>query len=153
MHLKLTMPSLQVLKRSGSPKEQLYANRIAPVRAFQPSSSMTVSEVHACLSHAAQPAGPEAAALLACHPCAVQRSGHRGAPPTSQQFDHSPVHCAPLSMTRAAQALPIVLDRLADPFTAVVVSIVVVLVFGEVRGRAARPAHLAAHLPAIEQLS
>ena len=45
----------------------------------------------------------------------------------------------------AAEALPLVLDRLADPATAIVVSVTVVLLFGECRSVQARPLPVRTH--------
>ena len=45
-----------------------------------------------------------------------------------------------LSRVLAVQALPIFLDRLADPITAVLLSITVVLIFG--KGHCACPSYL-----------
>lgn len=78
--MSLDQVELEVLKRSGSRREQKYAAAIAPL----------VSNAHFLL-----------VTLLLCNACAME-------------------------------ALPLFLDSLADPLTAIVVSVTAVLVFGEV---------------------
>lgn len=78
--MSLDQVELEVLKRSGSRREQKYAAAIAPV----------VSNAHFLL-----------VTLLLCNACAME-------------------------------ALPLFLDSLADPVTAIIISVTAVLVFGEV---------------------
>lgn len=78
--MSLDQVELEVLKRSGSRREQKYAAAIAPV----------VSNAHFLL-----------VTLLLCNACAME-------------------------------ALPLFLDSLANPVTAIVISVTAVLVFGEV---------------------
>lgn len=78
--MSMDLVELEVLKRSGTFKEQKYAAVIAPI----------VSNQHFLL-----------VTLLLCNACAME-------------------------------ALPLFLDRLADPVTAILISVTAVLVFGEV---------------------
>jgi Mg2+/Co2+ transporter CorB len=78
--MSMDLVELEVLKRSGTQKEQKYAAVIAPI----------VSNQHFLL-----------VTLLLCNACAME-------------------------------ALPLFLDRLADPVTAILISVTAVLVFGEV---------------------
>ncbi|MEW5311154.1 MAG: hypothetical protein WDW38_002892 [Sanguina aurantia] len=78
--MSLDMVELEVLKRSGSPDERIWADRIMPV----------VKHHHLLL-----------VTLLLCN-------------------------------ALASEALPLFIDRLADPVTAIVLSVSVVLVFGEI---------------------
>ncbi|KAF8064507.1 CBSDUF1 [Scenedesmus sp. PABB004] len=78
--MSMDLVELEVLKRSGTPREQLYASAIAPIVANQHFLLVT---------------------LLLCNACAME-------------------------------ALPLFLDRLADPVTAILISVTAVLVFGEI---------------------
>jgi metal transporter CNNM len=78
--MSMDLVELEVLKRSGTAKEQKYSAAIYPI----------VSNQHFLL-----------VTLLLCNACAME-------------------------------ALPLFLDRLADPVTAILISVTAVLVFGEV---------------------
>lgn len=87
--LSMDTVDLEVLKRSGSPAEQLHAARVSPV----------LRRPHFLL-----------VTLLLCNALAME-------------------------------ALPLLLDRLADPVTAVAVSVTVVLLFGEILPQAVCSKH------------
>lgn len=78
--MSMDLVELEVLKRSGTPKEQKYSAAIYPI----------LSNQHFLL-----------VTLLLCNACAME-------------------------------ALPLFLDRLADPVTAILISVTAVLVFGEI---------------------
>jgi len=145
----------QVLKRSGSPSEKKCAERIMPVRAH--AAARTGWRLARC--HVLRRA---AHTSLTAH---STRRPPRLAPPRHQlqargaltprtcwsrpqviKNEHFLLVTLVLCNAAATEALPIFLDRLVDPFTAVLLSVSVVLVFGEHRLRciaSARPSPLA----------
>lgn len=62
----------------------------------------------------------------ASNPSNLTNSCHISTPPTRST-------ALTVTLTTTLQALPIFIDRLADPITAVLVSVTVVLIFGEWR--------------------
>jgi len=135
-------PGLQRLRRRGRARSR--APRVHP-----PSWCADVFRGHTL--PCARRAGGAQPALPARHPRPVQRRLHGGARPQRRARRRAAaVTCAQLAAPRGtppaggaaerpaaaltappgAQTLPLVLDRLADPITAVLLSITVVLIFG-----------------------
>ena len=157
---------MQVLKRSGTDREKKYAARIIPVIANEHFLLVTLLLCNAGANEVRVGAGVGEAGLANCQ----QGAAPRGATPARfarrTQIEYATIrrrsgavnnfgavchdmrealcmHSSPPwpPLRHPCQALPLFLDRLADPLTAVLLSTSVVLVFGEVLPQAVCSRH------------
>ena len=123
----------QVLIRSGTPQEKKYAERIAPVGCpFHPLQLCIRSAHHqpACM-HACIPASPALRHADAASPC-TPGSALPCAGFCNQVLKRPHLLLVTLLLVNAAamEALPIFLDRLMSPTSAIILSVTAVLFFG-----------------------
>lgn len=130
----VTQNSLQVLIRSGTPKERKYAARISPV------GLLITSQIHACtgagwlgmlamLQVVSKP-HHTLVTLLLCNAVALE-VGSQATKFWQATSGRQPIGTHDTHELFLVQALPIFLDRLVDPVAAVVLSVTVVLFFGK----------------------
>lgn len=129
---------LQVLKRSGTPTEQRQAAAIAPVRripAFAPAHCLRACHGHSQLAghvwrgHTRRPRPRSSQRTTTT--CSARSRAYSPAAAAQLLKNHHYLLCTLVVWNAAAmEALPIFLDRLANPVTAVILSVTVVLIFG-----------------------
>ena len=131
----------QILRRSGTERQKRLAERIQPVLR-RPHVLLVTLLVRArsCAgatlysTHAYWWFPTRRALAAACAPCMLCMCMSAAAP-CAHSACASPAPASQVCNALAAEALPLVLDRLADPATAIIVSVTVVLLFGEVAWR------------------
>lgn len=114
-----------MLLRSGTPTEKKYAARISPVSIASWRLRLQLLLIHDSLLVLAdcEQATPHSGHSVALQCNSIGGEGKRNV--------HPQKHYIAADFFRHMQALPIFLDRLVDPVTAVALSVTVVLFFGE----------------------
>lgn len=131
--MSMDLVELEVLKRSGTATEQMYAAVIMPIVSNQVSRMLLQrSRWHLLFLwswdyDAFVPDSLSAVILLQTRAAAVIIEQ-----PTVGCLQHFLLVTLLLCNAVAMEALPLFLDRLADPVTAILISVTAVLVFGEI---------------------